>query len=97
MEMNVAQWIQVIVGICTLVGIVVLTYRTFKDPEEKNEQSLAVLKSNCVLRHQTIDADIHDIKVNHLAHIERDIIEMKENQVKIFTILDERLPRKVKD
>ena len=41
-----------------------------------------------------IDENISLIKNNHLAHIEESISNLEKNQVKIFAILEERLPSK---
>lgn len=59
-------------------------------PNADQDTEIALLKA----QQQSIMSDITTIKVNHLAHIERDVRDLQEGQVKIFTILDERLPNK---
>lgn len=59
-------------------------------PNADQDTEIALLKA----QQQSIISDITTIKVNHLAHIERDVRDLQEGQVKIFTILDERLPNK---
>lgn len=85
----------------TFLGVLFAVYQYFRKPDEDAEKEIALLKQGCVMKHTDLDKQVGEInstinliKVNHLHHIEADVRELKENQVKIFTILEERLPRK---
>jgi len=99
--MKLAEWLSVILSGCTLVTIIIMFYRTFRDPDVKAEKDIGLLKQGCLLRHQGLDKDIAMInenlkllKVNHINHMETDLKLLGEQQIKIFTILEERLPKR---
>jgi hypothetical protein len=96
LHMNTAT-INLIISLSTLVGFVIVVYRTFRDPDQKAETEIALLKQGCNLKHLGIDEDIlamkkdlYLIKENHLTHIEKDIVGLRISVDKILTILDER-------
>lgn len=91
------QYISYAIQILTLGALVFAIYKYFRDPDEKASQSIALLSQGCQLKHANIDKDITEIKDsvrfiknNHINHMERDINEMKNAQVRILTILEER-------
>ena len=86
--------LSLIISLATLIGLMFALYKTFREPDIKALQEIALLKNSCAFKHKDIDSDIKTIKTNHLHHIEADVRELKENQIKIFTILNERLPSK---
>ena len=71
-----------------------LVYDRFLKPGTNLEQELAVMKQACQLKHEVLDENIVMIKENHLAHIEETMRKQSEDIVRIFTILEERLPKK---
>ena len=82
--------IQFLISVITLLGIIFAVYKTFRDPDIETDKELALLKQKFEMRQGEVDKDIRDIKINHLAHIEKDIMNIKETQIKILTILKER-------
>ncbi len=62
------------------------------DSEQK--KSIENMREICDLKHAGIDTSIHDIKENHLKHIEQNIKDLELNYREIKTILNERLPQK---
>jgi spermidine/putrescine-binding protein len=97
--MDLKEWLNLIISICTLVTIVIMVYRTFRDPTEKNSENLLIFQEKCKGKHALVDSHIEQIhtnlsllKENHINHIEKDIKLLQEGQIKILTILDERLP-----
>jgi len=58
---------------------------------------LKQIKATCKMRHSQIDEviknntdDLKLIKENHIAHIENDISQIKQDMVRVLTILEER-------
>lgn len=103
MEMisKIQVWITIITSIGTFIGIVFVIYKTFTGPDIKAAQNIALLKQGCELKHNRLNENIAKIEKmiekfeeNHMNHIEPDIRLLRENQVKIFQILNERLPKK---
>ena len=90
-------WIQLVISILTLLGIIFAIYKFFRDPDIKAEKKISLLEKGCNLRHEYLNKDISNIykdlsfiKDNHLLHIEEDISKLKGDVVKILTILEER-------
>ena len=97
MKVITIETIQLAISILTLVGFIVIGYRYFRDPDVKAEQEINQIKTTCELKHAGIDKaittnakDLKFIKENHLVHIERDMGELKQDMVKVLTILEER-------
>jgi Tfp pilus assembly protein PilN len=69
-----------------LGGLAIVTYflRWVINPNSNQDTEIELLKSE--MSH--IKTDIHDIKINHLNHIENDIKALKEGQVRIETLLN---------
>lgn len=93
--------ISLIISACTLIGIVIVVYKSITEPNKKQDEELAVNSATCNIKHDEIEKKFTNInenlsliKENHLKHIEERISSLSENQVKIFTILEERLPKK---
>ena len=89
--------IQFAVSILTFVGIMFAIYKFFSDPDIKAKYEIEQIKTSCKMRHKQIDEsikknadDLNFIKENHINHIERDISDMKQDMVKVLTILEER-------
>lgn len=93
--MTFLETIQVATGIATLIGIIFVVYKQFTGPDIKAAEEIAVMKATCQLKHQNLDENIIMIKENHLKHIEEDITFLKGKIMRIETILDERLPKKL--
>jgi len=84
--------IGIIISATTLIGVIILTYKHFADPDVESKNEIEKMKLSCDMKHADIDKNILVIKENHLKHIEKDISTIQNNQTKIFTILEERLP-----
>ena len=105
---NLEPLFDLILNVAAVIGLAILIYKTFRGPDEKNEKDIAVMQQRkndfqalCDLRHSNLDKDIATfakslalIQENDLKHIELEMGKLRENQAKIFTILDERLPKK---
>lgn len=92
--MQIKELTDNVLPIVTILSAAFLAYNSIKKPEIKADKNIALIQANCKTKHENIDSEIKAIKENHLSHIETDVRELRENQVKIFTILDERLPKK---
>ena len=97
------EWVIMVQAFLNFIGIIFLIYKNFSDPDVKAASQIGLLQQGCKLKHERIDENIETIKKtmnliqeNDLKHIEQEIGGLKENQIKIFTILDERLPSKNK-
>ena len=93
--------IQLIISVFTLGGVVFAIYKYFRDPDIKADKSIDLIKKECLLKHSYIDKDISKIfndlnliKENHIKHIEDRLNGIEKKVSNIFTILDERLPKK---
>jgi len=84
------QTLQLLTALGTLIGMVFVVYKNVRQPGETSSQRLDRLETGCELKHRVIDENLILIKENHLRHIEADISELKQGQVKILTILEER-------
>lgn len=95
------DWLTIISSVVMLIGMIFLVYKTFRDPDIKTENELGIMQERCKLKHEGIDKDIGSInknlsllKENHINHIEADVKRLNDGQIKLFTMLDERLPKK---
>ena len=90
-----------IISSCTLIGMIFMIYRFFRDPDINAKSEIEKMKLSCDLKHKKLNEDVDNIKnnlmlmkENDLKHIESEVGKINVNQVKIFTILEERLPNK---
>ena len=97
---NFRDWLGIISSIGAIVAMIILFYRTFRDPDIKTEKDVDVMRAQCVGKHNLIDQQIIQInenlnliKVNHINHIETDIKELTLGLMEIKTMLNERLPK----
>jgi len=88
---------QFVISILTFVGIMFAIYKFFRDPDVKAKYEIKQIKATCKMRHSQIDEviknntdDLKLIKENHIAHIENDISQIKQDMVRVLTILEER-------
>jgi hypothetical protein len=95
------QTLSIIIQIITLGGVIFAIYKFFRDPDIKADKSIDLIKKECLLKHGYIDKDISNIysdlnliKENHIKHIEDRLNDIEKDVSNIFTILDERLPKK---
>lgn len=93
--------ISIIVSACTLIGMIVVVYRSWADPNSRQDKTIGKIETACKLKHEKVDHDfslfgkeLSLIRENHLTHIERRVDEIEKSQVRILTILEERLPNK---
>jgi len=98
---NFRDWLGIISSIGAIVAMIILFYRTFRDPDIKTEKDINVMQAQCLGKHNLIDEQIGQInenlrliKVNHIDHIETDLKLIGERQIEVVTMLNERLPRK---
>lgn len=85
----------------TFLGVLFAVYQYFRKPDEDASKEISLLKQGCGLKHSAIDEtmasfnlEISAIKNNHLKHIEESVRQLELGQQKLFTILEERLPKK---
>lgn len=103
MSLNEVSQVAGLIGsVITFIGIIFLIYKQFSDPDIKAETEIGLLKQGCSFKHESIDKDIREInkaigfiKENHLTHIESSLKNHDEKFIKLFTILEERLPKKI--
>lgn len=99
--MSFIQVSQAIISLLTLGAFVFAIYKYFRDPDLKNSNSIELMKQGCIDKHRNIDENLcrltkayEFMQTNDLKHIENEVRRISEQQVKIFTILEERLPQK---
>lgn len=91
----------VIIGFCTLIGFAFVIYRSYSEPNKKQDEEIAVSSATCIEKHKTIDEKLEKIdrclvliQENDLKHIESRMTALELGQMRIETILNERLPQK---
>jgi hypothetical protein len=92
--------LQLGISILTLLGLLFVAFRGFTEPNKKQDEEIAVSNATCELRHKNLDENIAKInsvltliQENDLKHIETRMTSLELGQVKIETILNERLPK----
>ncbi len=99
--MEFKEWLQLIISIGTLLGMFLMAYNSWKKPTEDNTDSLRDMQLSCGYKHKSLDEVIGRlnktltlIQENDLKHIELRLNDHSDKLTKLFTILDERLPKK---
>jgi len=99
--MSSEQGIQLILSGITIVGVAIAIYRSYADPNKKQDEEIAVGNAVCIEKHKAIDDNIANInrclsliQENELKHIEARLTALELGQIRIETILNERLPIK---
>jgi len=90
-------WIELIVSVGTLLGMVIFAYKIFKDPDDEAKNRINLIEQGCKNRIKSCDkifdsisTDLHDVKENHLRHIESDISDLKADVKSILAVLKDR-------
>lgn len=93
--------IQFIVSLATLVGFIVIAYKTFRDPDVKADKSIEVLKEQIKQEKQlsfqvvkTMQNDLHSLS-GEIKENRREIKTLCEGIVKLETIINERIPKRI--
>ncbi|MBU2025576.1 MAG: hypothetical protein ABIC19_00605 [Patescibacteria group bacterium] len=67
------------------IGVLFVVYHHFRNPDIRADKKLGINEATCDLKHKHIEEkfgviseDLHDIKKNHLNHIEKDISGINE-------------------
>jgi hypothetical protein len=88
----------VIMQILTLGGIIFAIYKSYSNPQVKLDKDYATMEIECKYKHHALDENIHSInrtltliQENHLSHIENEIKRLGEGQIRLETIINERL------
>jgi len=98
------DWLSIIGSIIAFIGVPILIYKTFSDPDKKADKDLSEMKVTCDLKHSRIDEIFKEIKEsilgingtfrlfkqNEFKHIEDEMRRMSDTQTEIVTILKER-------
>jgi hypothetical protein len=106
--MEFKDWLSVIISVCTLATLIIMFYRSYRDPDIKAESDIGLLRQGCDMRHKGLDKEIEGIhsaisgiektfmlfQENDFKHIENSVRGLELKQERIFTILNERLPKK---
>jgi hypothetical protein len=101
---QISQWIEFIVSISTLIGIILIIYKFSNDPDIRTDKQLGINAAACEEKHRRIDEIISEmrdrfvkidmavtgIKENDLKHIEQEMRKMSQQQTKILTVLEYR-------
>jgi hypothetical protein len=95
------QLLQTIVSFLTLGAFLFAVYKYFRDPDVKNSNEVILIKQSCAQKHEYLDKALADLsraytlmQENDLKHIEAELRRLSEAQVRIVTMMDERLPSK---
>jgi len=87
------NWLQLIISLSTLIGMVVAIYKFSRDPDEKAERRLGLMEQMCEIhrngnkdKFSKIDKNLSLIKENHLKHIEASIEKIK-GDIKVIKVL----------
>jgi hypothetical protein len=91
-EIGITGWLVVVLGGITILKTGIDLIMGINRPNIKQDLRISGLEKDV----GAVTKDIASIKTNHLAHIERDVNNLKQGQVRIETILEERLPKKNK-
>ena len=91
--------IQFIVSVTTLIGFIIVAYKTFSDPDIKTDKSIEILKEQIKQEKQlsfqvvkTMQNDLHTLS-GEIKENRREIKLLCEGLIKLETIIDERIPR----
>jgi len=107
--MEVKEWLDVITSMVSLVGVFFFVYLYFRSPDIKADKQLGINQVACDEKHKRINEIILEIrnsiegvnytfahfKENEFRHIEEAMKQMNDAQIKMNTILEERLSKKV--
>ena len=93
--MSILEWVGLAVSIGTLITMLFIVYRSFRDPGVKNDKKIALLEQKVELQSLATNKDfgfiiksLHLLKVNDIAHIEGGMKDLNEKMIKVITILD---------
>lgn len=91
--------LQFIISSLTLIGFVIMAYRTFRDPDIQSERSIALLEEQVKFERKMTDTSLQ-IQQNALHSLEREIYnqgeaikELNNEIIKLRTIIEERVPQ----
>ena len=48
--MEITTWLQLLTSVGTLIGMIFLVYRFFRDPDVKNENTISLLSQGCEIQ-----------------------------------------------
>ena len=96
------EWLDLILSLATLIGIIIAFYKFSKDPDIKIDKQLGMNQIACEEKHIRIDEIILEtkesvkkiknsillIKNNDIKHIEQEIRKISQQQTKILTIIE---------
>ena len=93
--------IQFIVSLTTLIGFIIICYKTFRDPDIRTDKSIEVLKEQVKQEKEiskqaikTMQNDLHTLG----KQVEENCGEVKQLNIsiaKLGTIIEERIPKKL--
>jgi len=93
--------IQFIVSATTLLGFIFVAYRTFRDPDIKADKSIELLQGQVKAEREismqaikTIQNDLHSLG-RQVDENRKEIKELSNVIIKLETIIDERIPKKL--
>lgn len=88
---------QFVISILTFAGIMFAIYKFFRDPDIKAKYAIRQINETCRMKHKHLDKavesnanDLKLIKENHITHIENDVSQIKQDLIRVLTILEER-------
>ena len=88
--MTTIQILSIVGGIIVIIRFILDGYKAIFKPNAIQDTEIALLKDKVSF----MSGDLEFIRKNHLTHIEKDVRDLQIGQEKIFTILEERLPKK---
>lgn len=95
LDLTYAQLIAGILGTAGVIDLILKTYKSITKPNIKQDSEMKDVKNifntEIELLKQSfgfMKTDLHDIRVNHIDHMEEDIKKIREGQIRIETILN---------
>ena len=95
--------IQFVVSLTTLIGFIILAYKTFRDPDIAADKSIDLLKGQIKQEKElsfqivkTMQNDLHSLS-GEVKENRNDIKLLCASVIRLETIIDERLPKGLMD
>jgi len=106
--LSISEIFVIVLGSITIAQFIFKLVQGVRDPNVKQDTRVQRLEDGCIYKHKALDENILSINTaiaqinrtfmlfqeNDFKHIETRMTDLEKGQVRIETMLDERLPRK---
>jgi len=106
--LTISELFVIILGLITIAQFIFKLVQGVRDPNVKQDTRVQRLEDGCLYKHKALDESLASInksiykikdtfmlfQQNDFKHIEARMTDLEKGQVRIETMLDERLPRK---